>query len=115
MEVKRKVPTNQLSTEEILKSDIYAPDCANQDDETVQERVIGLTEMIPKCIRQPIGKLGRCLWSVYQTVCGGSWVVFTTVAIIFGPVVFETERQRLDLPSCQSKPTGTSAGHDTPN
>lgn len=66
----------------------------NEPDETIQERVVGLTEMIPGEIRRSLGVCGRFLWSAYQVACDASWILFSMVAFAFGPVVYETELER---------------------
>lgn len=70
-------------------------DCRFGDqDDTIKERVAGLGEMFPTVITTPIAAVGRFFTSAFNFVCDASWVFFTTLAILYGPVVFETENQR---------------------
>lgn len=65
-----------------------------EPDETLAERIIGLTEMIPPEIRIQFKRFGNFLLSAYRTTCDASWIFFTTGAILYMPILFETERQR---------------------
>lgn len=63
------------------------------NEETWLERLDGLKEMFP----DEFGRFGNFLFSSYKTICEASWVVFTTVVILLGPIIFESERLRLEL------------------
>lgn len=58
----------------------------NEPDETWMERFVGLKEMFP----------AQFLTSSYFIICDASWIFFTTIAMVFGPVLFENERQRVE-------------------
>ncbi len=66
------------------------------EDETLYERLVGLTEMFPEYVRTGACALAsggvsgtKWLYSSARTV---TWVFFTTVAIGIAPVVLEAER-----------------------
>lgn len=67
-----------------------------EDDEMFSERLLGLIEMVPESFQAPLETFGKCIWSGYQTLCDASWVFITTAAILFGPAMFEAERQNQD-------------------
>lgn len=48
----------------------------------------------PDFIREPLASVGNFVSTVFNVVCDASWVFFTTLAILYGPIVFEAERQR---------------------
>lgn len=45
-------------------------------------------------IRQGFCSIGKYMSKVYLGICDASWILFTVIAFTYGPVVFETERQR---------------------
>jgi len=65
-------------------------------DETLTERLIGLTEMFPECVRQGAVSLVKGSWSGTKYMYGFSrsaaWIFFSTASILFMPVMIETER-----------------------
>ena len=73
----------------------------DEPDETWQERLAGLKEMIP--IPAEFGQIGKFLCSSFSIICDASWVAFATFAILMGPVIYETERQRVNEASIESK------------
>lgn len=81
---------------EILVLDDEA-NCKSSDaepDETFTERILGLSEMVPPEVLDQFKQIGNFLLSAYRTTCEASWIFFMTVAILYGPVLYETERQR---------------------
>lgn len=66
----------------------------DETKETIEERVVGLTEMIPDAV----GKLGQLLWKSFLITCDASWIFFTTIALVLGPVIYEREWQRVNQP-----------------
>lgn len=74
--------------ETIIRTENYD----NEPDETIGERLIGLTEMIPA----PIVEIGKLFWKTFEITCDASWVFFTTFAIVLGPAFYEAECQRLN-------------------
>lgn len=73
--------------------------CYDEPEETLMERLAGLKEMF----LDEFGGFGKFLCSSFGSLCNASWVVFTTVAILGGPVIYETERQRIDEAPVTSK------------
>lgn len=74
--------------------------CFFQPDETVSERLWGLTEMFPESVRNLTystvvnTKSGICKF--YSLSRGAAWVVFSTSIILFAPVIFEVERANME-------------------
>lgn len=72
----------------------------DEPDETVSERLWGLTEMFPEPLRDFTGAL-VCLTTkgvkgLYRFSCNASWIFFTSSVILFAPVIFETERAQME-------------------
>ena len=68
-------------------------------DETLVERLVGLTEMFPDFVRcGTVGlvngsvSLSKWSYSMSRTV---SWIVFSSAALLFMPVMIETERLQI--------------------
>ncbi|CAD6215841.1 GSCOCG00000657001-RA-CDS [Cotesia congregata] len=76
------------------------PDEEEEDDESLTERLIGLTEMFPEEIRNFGYNLGSCLTSrlkaLYKFSCSATWIMFSTSAIIFAPIIIEIERAQME-------------------
>jgi len=68
-------------------------------DETLTERLIGLTEMFPDFVRNGSVSLVKGSWSLaqscYSLTRAASWVVFSSATILFMPVMIESERLQL--------------------
>jgi len=68
-------------------------------DETLTERLIGLTEMFPDFVRNGSVSLVKGSWSLAQSCYSlsraASWVVFSSATILFMPVMIESERLQL--------------------
>jgi len=68
-------------------------------DETLAERLIGLTEMFPDFVRNGSVSLVKGSWSLaqscYSLTRAASWVVFSSATILFMPVMIESERLQL--------------------
>jgi len=68
-------------------------------DETLAERLVGLTEMFPQFIRTGSVKLVKNSWVFSQAsfsfAKAATWVVFSTATILFMPVMIESERLQL--------------------
>jgi len=68
-------------------------------DETLAERLIGLTEMFPDFVRNGSVSLVKGSWglaqSCYSLTRAASWVVFSSATILFMPVMIESERLQL--------------------
>ena len=68
-------------------------------DETLVERLVGLTEMFPDFVRSgTVGlvngsvSLSKWSYSMSRTV---SWILFSSAALLFMPVMIETERLQI--------------------
>lgn len=75
----------------------YAP---QEPDESLSERIWGLTEMFPEPVRKACGTvseltIGTVKFS-YKFTCSASWIFFTSAMILFAPVVFEVERAQME-------------------
>jgi len=68
-------------------------------DETVMERLVGLTEMFPDFVTAGSVALVKGSWSLttkmYSMTRSVSWVVFSSATILFMPVMIETERLQI--------------------
>ncbi|CAH0554976.1 unnamed protein product [Brassicogethes aeneus] len=72
----------------------------DEPDETLVERLWGLTEMFPDSVRNLTSTVA------FQTKCGvksaynfsrnAFWVVFSSSIILFAPVIFEVERAQME-------------------
>lgn len=75
-------------------------DLDDEPDETVGERIWGLTEMFPESVRNFTSNMvdftHKSICSIYKVTCAASWVFFTSSLILFAPIVFETERAHLN-------------------
>lgn len=69
-------------------------------DETLAERLMGLTEMFPERIRAAsctlLNGLHQGLKGLYTLGRTSSWIFFSTSAILFAPVIFEVERAQME-------------------
>jgi len=68
-------------------------------DETLVERLVGLTEMLPQFITSGSVSLAKGSWALSLASFGlakaATWVIFSTATIMFMPVMIETERLQL--------------------
>lgn len=82
-----------------------------QPDETLSERLWGLTEMFPESVRNTTQILSNKTTSgvkgLYSLSRNVAWVVFTTSIILFAPVIFEVERAQMEeMQRTQQKQVG---------
>ncbi|XP_058121515.1 mitochondrial import receptor subunit TOM22 homolog isoform X2 [Anopheles ziemanni] len=72
----------------------------DEPDESLGERLWGLTEMFPEPVRAFSGAVTgltvRSVKGLYSLTCNASWIFFTTSMILFAPVVFEVERAQME-------------------
>jgi len=65
-------------------------------DETITERLIGLTEMFPESLTNGALSLVKNSWAGTKYLYGfgrsAAWIFFSTASILFMPVMIETER-----------------------
>lgn len=75
-------------------------DYDDEPDETLSERLWGLTEMFPKGVRCVTGAVTdfsvASVKTLYSFTCNASWIFFTSSMILFAPVVFEVERAQME-------------------
>lgn len=75
-------------------------DFDDEPDESLSERLWGLTEMFPDSVRNLTGAVvnlsAASVKTVYQFTCSASWIFFTSSMILFAPVVFEMERAQME-------------------
>ncbi|EDS28506.1 maggie [Culex quinquefasciatus] len=71
-----------------------------EPDESLSERLWGLTEMFPAGVRNLTGAVvslsAASVKTLYQFSCSASWIFFTSSMILFAPVVFEVERAQME-------------------
>lgn len=69
-------------------------------DETLAERLWGLTEMFPDRVRETTYNVTSASWSavkgLYKFGCNASWIFFTSSALLFAPVIIEVERSQME-------------------
>lgn len=85
-----------------------------EPNETLAERLWGLTEMFPEPVRQVCGSVtelsAKTVKTVYQFSCSASWIFFTSSMILFAPVIFEMERAQMEeMQRSQQKQVRTAA------
>lgn len=70
-----------------------------EPDETLTERLWGLTEMFPEIVRNACETATDFSISstktLYNFSCNASWIFFTSSMILFAPVLLETERAQM--------------------
>lgn len=75
-------------------------DYDDEPDESLGERLWGLTEMFPETVRNVTGAVTNfsvaSVKTVYKLTCNVSWIFFTSSMILFAPVVFEVERAQME-------------------
>ncbi|CAB3227142.1 unnamed protein product [Arctia plantaginis] len=95
----------------------------DEPDETLSERLWGLTEMFPECVRSCTYSVTSNTWSGVKSLYGLSrsvmWVVASSSVILFAPVIFEVERaQMAEMEKSQQKQvllgTNTALSGPTP-
>ncbi|XP_076166086.1 translocase of outer mitochondrial membrane 22 homolog mge [Ptiloglossa arizonensis] len=89
-------------------SDAHSPDIksilsSNEDDEedeSLAERLLGLTEMFPDKVRNFGYNVATCLRTgtkgLYSFSCSAAWLFFSSSAILFAPILFEIERAQME-------------------
>ncbi|XP_069695003.1 mitochondrial import receptor subunit TOM22 homolog isoform X2 [Periplaneta americana] len=99
-----KEPTGSkdLSLEKAGRSEIEDDDDIDDEDvdESLSERLWGLTEMFPEGVRNMTYKVvsGSCngikgLYGLSRTI---TWCVFSSSVILFAPLIFEVERAQME-------------------
>ncbi|XP_028172338.1 mitochondrial import receptor subunit TOM22 homolog isoform X1 [Ostrinia nubilalis] len=72
----------------------------DEPDETLSERLWGLTEMFPECVRNGTYTVTTTTWSGVKSLYGLSrsvmWIVASSSVILFAPVIFEVERAQVE-------------------
>lgn len=84
------------SNEDDEEDDDEEDDDDDEIDETLYERLVGLTEMFPESLTKGSvdlvkGSVGATQW-LYKTSRVVSWVLFSSMAVMFMPIMIETER-----------------------
>lgn len=76
-------------------------------DESLTERLLGLTEMFPESVRNVTCATVSMSWQgskwLYGIGCSGMWVVASSAAILALPVMFETERAQMEEQQIQQQ------------
>lgn len=76
-------------------------------DETLAERLWGLTEMFPKPVRDGAYDLVRYTFGSARGLYGfgrsAFWIIFSSSTILFAPVIFELERLQMEEMSRQQQ------------
>lgn len=84
-----------------------ADDFDDEIDETLAERLWGLTEMFPKSVRDGTHDLMRYTFGSVRGLYGfgrsAFWIIFSSSAILFAPVIFELERLQMEEMSRQQQ------------
>lgn len=73
---------------------------SQEPDETLSERLWGLSEMFPEPLRTVCGALTEfsvnSTKGLYKFTCNASWIFFTSSMILYAPVLFESERAQME-------------------
>lgn len=73
--------------------------CSQEPDESLAERLFGLSEMFPEGVRTACESITdfsiNSTKAMYKFSCNASWIFFTSSMILFAPVLFETERAQM--------------------
>ncbi|KAJ8263950.1 hypothetical protein GJAV_G00143440 [Gymnothorax javanicus] len=89
------------------EDEIEGDDEDEELDETLAERLWGLTEMFPDRLRSAAEVSANCSFSVakklYSFTRAALWVGTTSFMILVLPVVFETERLQLEQQQLQQQ------------
>jgi len=76
----------------------------NEPDETIMERITGLTEILPSSVRNAGGKIisgvSNFVKKSYSFACNATWICFTGILLIISPIIFELERTNLRALNC---------------
>lgn len=99
-------PAAASTTSKAIKS--KDDDYDDEPDETLAERLWGLTEMFPESVRTVSGAVTdlsvASVKTLYKFTCNASWIFFTTSMVLFAPLVFEVERtQMAEMQKSQQK------------
>lgn len=94
----RKPEDNIISTISAIPAS--SKEYEDEPDETLSERLWGLTEMFPEPIRNATHTVTTKSWSGVKSLYGLSrsimWIVASSSVILFAPVIFEIERAQVD-------------------
>ncbi|XP_034948753.1 mitochondrial import receptor subunit TOM22 homolog [Chelonus insularis] len=76
------------------------PEEEDEEDESLSERLLGLTEMFPEEVRNfgynVITGLTSHIKTLYNFSCSATWVLFSSSAILFAPILIEIERAQME-------------------
>ncbi|XP_012216963.1 mitochondrial import receptor subunit TOM22 homolog [Linepithema humile] len=91
-----------------VKSLLHDDEDDDEEDESLTERLLGLTEMFPEPVRNFGYNVGTCLCTcakgLYSYSCSATWLIFSSSTILFAPIIFEMERAQMeDLQRTQQK------------
>jgi len=82
----------------MASEDEYIPE--DEAEESMGERMVGLTEMLPEGVRRRAGKTIELAASTAKKAYGwsrtGVWIFFSTAIIAVAPALFETERFQME-------------------
>ena len=101
----KEVVQASADVEEVIRTDDEAiEDDEEEDDdiedETLVERLIGLTEMFPEPVRNGAYNMTTASISGVKWAYGASraisWIVFSSATILFLPIMIETERMGIE-------------------
>ncbi|XP_020289070.1 mitochondrial import receptor subunit TOM22 homolog isoform X2 [Pseudomyrmex gracilis] len=98
-------------------SDVHSPEVKtllpddeddDEEDESLAERLLGLTEMFPEPVRNFGYNFGvglyKCTKGLYAFSRTATWLFFSSSVILFAPIIFEMERAQMeDLQRTQRK------------
>lgn len=99
-EGENRTPSTEVAKEHRMSGGSESDDLDDEPDETVGERIWGLSEMFPESVRNFTSNIvdftHKSIRGLYRVTCTASWIFFTSSMILFAPVVFETERAHLN-------------------
>uniref|UniRef100_A0A0B7AVN7 Mitochondrial import receptor subunit TOM22 homolog n=1 Tax=Arion vulgaris TaxID=1028688 RepID=A0A0B7AVN7_9EUPU len=90
----RAIEDDEDEFNEFLENENMSTD--DETDESISERLIGLTEMFPETVRKVCSYTGSFLGTATKTgiwlVRNALWIASSSAVILVMPVVFESER-----------------------
>jgi len=91
----------------VAKAIEQADELGEIEDETLAERLYGLTEMFPERVRNGASVLTNASWKgikmSYSFSRSALWIVTTSFMVLMLPVIFETEMAQMEQAQLQKQ------------
>ncbi|KAF5273888.1 hypothetical protein FQA39_LY01003 [Lamprigera yunnana] len=93
-------PKEEIKSETPGTSTVATKEDVDEPDETLSERLWGLTEMFPETVRNATYTMAvttkDSLKGFYGFSRSAFWILFSSSIILFAPVIFEVERVQME-------------------